>query len=226
MVRPPLLRIFASVAATLGVLTTCYAGGASILGAGPNGVCRQTGGPSDDSFLPGKYWEEEAENRRYKDDVVGALAAYKHAAYYGNRDALYDIAMVYLKGAKRVPIDVAKGIAWLRVAQQYNHALSVEGLHKLEPALSPDEHDRSMREFADLDAKYNVATTRNRAMKTYQLERGHIMFADYVCRDGAAVTRDTFVADIEEEFTQYVTAMFGTVTVEPIQPVPSPADKK
>lgn len=225
MARLSLLAIVGATVA-LGVSATCEAGGGRIVGAGPNGVCGATGGPSDDNFLPGKYWEEEAEGRRYKDDFSGALQAYKHAAYYGNRNALYDIAMLYLKGAKNVRVDAAEGIAWLRLAEQYKHKLSIDALHRLEPALTPEEHDRSMREYAALDEKYNVATTRNRVMKTYQLERGNIMFADYICRDGMAVTRDTFVADLEQEFTQYVTAMFGTVTVEPIQPVPPPGDKK
>ncbi len=212
--------------AALVVPIAAVAGGAHIVGAGPSGACGQAGGAGDQNFLPGKYWEEEAEDRRYKQDMVGALEGYKHAAYYGNRSAFYDIAMLYLKGAKRVPIDVPKGIAWLRVAEQYRHALSIKALHQLEPALSPDERERSVREFAALDEKYNVATTRDRVMKTYQLERGNIMFADYVCRAGEAVTRDTFVAELEQEFTAYVTAMFGTVTVEPIQPVPAPSDKK
>jgi hypothetical protein len=226
MVRRALLRSFAGLVATFGALSTCHAGGASILGAGPNGACRATGGPSDDNFLPGKYWEEEAENRRYKENSIGALEAYKHAAYYGNRNALYDIAMMYLKGAKRVHIDVPKGIAWLRLAEQYRHSLSIKALHQLEPAMTPDERERSIREFAALEEKYNVATTRNRVMKTYQLERGNIMFADYVCRDGMAVTRDTFVAEIDQEFTSYVTTMFGTVTVEPLQPLPPPSEQK
>jgi hypothetical protein len=226
IVRLSLLTFLGAVVALLGVATPCRAGGASIIGSGPTGVCRASGGPSDDSFLPGKYWAEEAENRRYKDNAPGALEAYKHAAYYGNRNALYDIAMMYMKGAKRMPIDVAKGIAWLRVAEQYNHALSIKALHKLEPALSADERERSIREFAELDEKYNVAITRDRVMKTYQLERGNIMFADYVCRDGTATPRDNFVAEIEQEFTNYVTAMFGTVTVEPIQPVAPSTDKK
>jgi hypothetical protein len=226
VVRLSFLVIFGCGIAAVCVSSICHAGGARIVGAGPNGACSATGGPSDDNFLPGKYWEEEAENRRYKENLVGALEAYKRAAYYGNRDALYDIAMLYLKGAARIPIDVAEGIAWLRVARQYDHALSIKALQKLEPSLTPDERDRSMREFAVLDEKYNVATTRNRVMKTYQLERGNIMFADYVCRDGMAVTRDTFVAEIEQEFTNYVTTMFGTVTVEPIQPVPPAEDKK
>ncbi len=226
MVRFSLLRIFGSLVVTLGVMNACHAGGASILGAGPSGACRATGGPSDDNFLPGKYWAGEAEDRRYKENLSGALEAYKRAAYYGNRNSLYDIAMLYLKGAKKVPIDVAKGIAWLRLAEQYNHTLSITALHRLEPALSPDEHDRSLREFAALQENYSVAVTRNRVLKTYQLERGLIMFADYVCRDGAPVTRDTFVAEIEQEFTNYVSAMFGTVTIEPIEPLPPPAEKK
>jgi hypothetical protein len=219
------LLTLAALVATMGVVITCRAN-AAILGAGPSGACRATGGPSDDNFLPGKYWAEEAEDRRYKENLSGALEAYKHAAYYGNRNSLYDIAMMYLKGAKRVSIDVPKGIAWLRLGAEYNHDLSIKALGKLEPALSPDERERSSREFAVLDETYNVAATRNRVVKTYQLERGLIMFADYVCRNGSPVTRDTFVAEIEQEFANYVTTMFGTVTVEPIEPLPPPDEKK
>jgi TPR repeat protein len=226
MNRLSLLTIFTGLVAALGMPTACRAGGAHIVGAGPSGVCRQTSGPSDGNFLPGKYWEEEAEDRRYHDNFSGALEAYKHAAYYGNRDALYDIAMMYLKGAKNVSADVPLGIAWLHVAVEYNHTLSTTALRRLEPALSPDERDRSVREFAVLAEKYNVATTRNRVMKTYQLERGHIGFADWICRDGMAMPRDTYVAEIEQEFVNYVTTMFGTVTVEPIQPIEPANDKK
>jgi hypothetical protein len=226
MIRLSLLTAFAGIIAAIGMPTTCLAGGAHIVGAGPSGACRETGGPTGGNFLPGKYWEEEAEDRRYRDNLTGALEAYKHAAYYGNRDALYDIAMLYLKGAKKVSIDVPLGVAWLRLGTEYKHPPSTAALQKLEPALTPDERNRSSREYAVLAETYNVAVTRNRVMKTYQLERGHIAFADWICRDGMAVTRDTYIAEVEQEFTNYVTTMFGTVIVEPIQPLAPDNEKK
>ena len=208
----------------VGVSASCEAG-QGITGAGPSGVYRSTGG-SGGNFLPGKLWEEEASDRMDKEDVSGALEAFKRAAYYGNKDAQYDVAMMYLKGARKVGADVSLGVAWLRVASEYGHSLSADALRKLKPALTPDQLASSARHFEALVEKYGVAVTRPRVMKAYQLERGRTMFADWVCHDGLATAADTYLMRIDHEFADYVSTMFGNVIVEPLQPLPGPEAKK
>jgi hypothetical protein len=219
-----LIKLCFGMLATLGAFSACEAG-QGIVGAGPSGVCRSTGGSSG-NFLPGKFWEEEAGFRQERQDTSGALEAFKRAAYYGDKDAQYDVAMTYLKGARKVPVDVPLGVAWLRIAAQYGQSLSDEALRKLEPALTPQQRAASARDFENLVTTYGVSTTRSRVMKTYQLERGRTVFADWVCHDGLATAADAYLITIDREFADYVSTMYGNVIVEPLQPLPGPQAKK
>ncbi len=160
-----------------------------------------------------------------KDDTT-ALAAFEHAAYYGNKDAQFEIAMMRLKGTDKIPIDVPLGVAWLRIAAKYGHSPSVDALQKLEPELTPGQREASIRDFQNLEGKYGVAATRPRVMNAYQLERGHSAFFQWICQDGVAMPTDKYLAQVDQEFTDYVSAMYGKVTVEPLQPVSVPDNEK
>jgi hypothetical protein len=218
-------KYFFGVLACMGVFSRAWADGAQIIGAGPSGECRMQGSPGKGNFLPGKHYEEAAKHYLDKDDITGALEAFEHAAYYGNRDAQYDMAMMYLNGAKKIPVDVPLGIAWLRMASRYGQPLSIIALQKLETALTSEQRDASARHFQKLEKKYDVSITRRRVFHAYQRERGLSGFAYWVCREGGAVPADTYLAEIEQQYTDYVTAMYGTVTVEPLQPISNSSEK-
>jgi hypothetical protein len=185
-------------------------------------VCRSVRNPTGGNFLSGKFFEARARGYLDKHDTTGALAAFEHAAYYGNKDAQFEIAMMRLKGAGKIPIDVPLGIAWLRIASKYGHSPSVNALQKLEPELTPDQREASIRDFQNLEGKYGVAATRSRVMNTYQLERGHSAFSQRICQDGVAMPTDKYLAQVDQEFTDYVSEMYGKVTVEPLQPISTP----
>ncbi|HEX3895432.1 MAG TPA: hypothetical protein VHW73_04410 [Rudaea sp.] len=225
MVRLHLMRCYFSVVLTVGVSGSCCAG-TGLTGAGPSGVCRSSGGSGNGALLPGKYWEEQANNRLEKDDAIGALEAFKIASYYGNRDALYDVAMMYMKGAKKIRADVSLGVAWLQIAKQYEQSLASEALRTLESALTDDQRDASTRDFKNLVSKYGVSVTRPRVMKTFQLGRGHAAFANTVCYDGLVMASDIYLQQVDQDFAEYVTTMFGKVIVEPLQPVSAPNSQK
>jgi hypothetical protein len=216
------IRIFAGIAA----LSYAIVAGAELIGSGPSGACRQAPSASSGGLLPGKYFEAKGKEYMAKDDMTGASAAFEHAAYYGNKEAQYNVAMMYLKGAKKIPIDVPLGIAWLRVAAAYGHSDSVDALKKLEPALTPEQQQIAASQFQKLKEKYGVAVTRRRVVSLFQRERGLSLFADWICSGGETMARDRYIAQIDEEFSDYVTTMFGKVTVEPIQPLPNQDDKK
>jgi hypothetical protein len=59
-------------------------------------------------------------------------------------------------------------------------------------------------------------------MNTYQLERGHSAFSQRICQDGVAMPTDKYLAQVDQEFTDYVSEMYGKVTVEPLQPISTP----
>ena len=210
----------------IGISLHAVTGGAQIIGSGPSGACRSAPSPSGGDVLPGKYYERQAQDYLDREDTTSALTAFQHAAYYGNKQAQYDLAMMYLKGAKKIPINAPLGIAWLRVATQYGEATAIAALGKLEPALTEEQREFSDRQFQKLVDRYGVATTRRRVMGTFQRARGLAAFADWICTDGEAMPSDTYVARINDEFAEYVTTMYGKVTVEPLQPVSGPGDKK
>jgi len=189
-------------------------------------VCRSVRNPTGGNFLPGKFFEAKARGYLDKDDTTGALSAFEHAAYYGNKDAQFEIAMLRLHGTDKIPIDVPLGIAWLRIASKYGHSSSVNALQRLEPELTPDQREASFRDFQNLEGKYGVAATRPRVMNTYQLERGHSPFFQRICQDGVAMPTGKYLAQVDQEFTDYVSAMYGKVTVEPLQPISIPDNKK
>ena len=216
------LRIFLAVGISLHVIV----GGAQIIGSGPSGACRSAPSPSGGDVLPGKYYERQARDYLDDENTTSALTAFQHAAYYGNKQAQYALAMMYLKGAKKIEIDAPLGIAWLRVAAQYGEETAIAALGKLEPALTGEQRELSDRKFQTLVERYGVATTRHRVMGTFQRAKGLAAFADWICTDGEAMPSDTYVARINDEFTEYVTTMYGKVTVEPLQPLPGVGDKK
>ncbi|HEX6834735.1 MAG TPA: hypothetical protein VF132_14445, partial [Rudaea sp.] len=99
------------------------------------------------------------------------------------------------------------------------HPLSIDALKTIDPQLSPEQRAAVARHFENLEKKYGVAATKPRVMNAYQSERAHAVFADWICKDGGAVPRDKYVAQIEEEFSDYITVMYGNVVVEPLQTV-------
>jgi hypothetical protein len=63
-------------------------------------------------------------------------------------------------------------------------------------------------------------------MKTFQLGRGHAAFANTVCYDGLVMASDIYLQQVDQDFAEYVTTMFGKVIVEPLQPVSAPNSQK
>jgi hypothetical protein len=208
-----------------GLSLHAIAGRAQIIGSGPSGACRSAPSLSSGGVLPGKYFESQAKDYLDVENYRSALVAFQHAAYYGNKQAQYDLAMMYLKGAKKITIDVPLGMAWLRVAAQYGEETAIAALQNLEPALTSEQRELVERQFKTLIDQYGVARTRHRVMSTFQRAKGMASFADWICTGGEAVASDIYVTKINEEFAEYVTTMYGKVTVEPIQPLSNPGSK-
>jgi len=186
--------------------------------------------PRGGNFLPGKYFQIKAHAYLDKGDTTGALSMFEHAAYYGNKDAQYDMAMMYLRGATKVPMDVPRGVAWLKIASQYHQSDAGSALQKIDSALSEEQRQIAGRISQDLTSDYAVATTQRRARLQYERERGSMVIqmtsGGSVCEmDGTVVDGSRYFAQMEDEYAEYVSTMFGRVNVEPIEQVPSPADK-
>ena len=182
-------------------------------------VCRHLSGQPEAQFLPGAYFEMVATRLSNKGDKTGALEAYEHAAYYGNRAGQYEMGMMYLEGAEKVPKDVPLGIAWLKVSSKYGHRGSINALKKLTPALSQDQQEEVEREFQKIDAEYNPNVTQKRVMNAFALERNQRVRASWICQeDGETVPAEKYYAQVDQDYADYVTTMYGKVTVGPLQP--------
>lgn len=211
----------------VGALIISRVADAQLMGSGAVQTCRHLSGRSEAQFLPGSYFKIRAAEILDRGDTVAALEAFEHAAYYGNKIAQYDMAMMYLKGAEKIPSDTPLGVAWLKVSAKYGYRPSIDALKKLEPALSPDQRERAEREFGKLDVKYGPTITQKRVMSVFQLERMRSVRVDWVCQeDGEVVPAEKYYAQVDQDFADYVTAMYGTVTVEPLQQSADASDKK
>ncbi|MBU6199824.1 MAG: hypothetical protein KGP08_09230 [Xanthomonadaceae bacterium] len=201
-----------------GAMIHAQVGNAQMMGSGALNTCQHLSGRSESQFLPGSYFKIRATELLDKGDATGALEAFEHAAYYGNRIAQHDMAMMYLKGASKIPSDAPLGVAWLKEAAKYGYRPSIEALKKLEPALSPDQREQAEREFQKLDVKYSPAATQKRVMSAFQLERMRPVRVDWICQeDGEVVPAEKYYAQVDQDFADYVTAMYGKVTVEPVE---------
>lgn len=187
--------------------------------------------PRGGNFLPGKYFQVKAHRYLDNGDTTGALSMFEHAAYYGNKDAQYDMAMMYLRGAAKVPVDIPRGVAWLKTAAQYHQSDAQLALQKIESSLSAEQRRVADGISQELATDYAMATTRRRARLQYERERGNAVIqmtgGGAVCEmDGTIVDGSRYFARIEEEYADYASTMFGRVIVEPIEQVPGPSDKK
>jgi len=204
-------------------------------GNSPFAKCARIGDSGNDprggNFLPGKYFQIKAHAYLVKGDTTGALNMFEHAAYYGNKDAQYDMAMMYLHGATNVPVDVPRGVAWLKIASQYHQSDAKTALQKIDSALSEEQRQVADGISQKLTSDYAVATTQRRARLQYERERGSAVIqmtsGGAVCEmDGTIVDGSRYYAKMDDEYAEYVSTMFGRVKVEPIEQVPPPGDEK
>jgi len=188
--------------------------------------------PRGGNFLPGKYFQTKAHKYLDKGDTTGALSMFEHAAYYGNKDAQYEMAMMYLRGAAKIAPDVPRGIAWLKIAAQYHQSDALGALQKIDASLSDEQRRIADGISQKLATDYALATTRRRARLQYERERGNAVIqmtgGGAVCEmDGTIVEGSRYFARVDEEYAEYVSTMFGRVNVEPIEQVsPPPGDEK
>jgi TPR repeat protein len=179
------------------------------------------------NYLPGKYFKLKADKYLDKDDPRQALEMYQHAAYYGNRDAQYALAMLYLKGADKVPIDIPRGVAWLQLAVAYKSTPAMDALQKISSGLSEAQRTAASEIFRKIGEDDSIDHTRQRVHARFVMERGVLIATangnSSVCTpDGGSKRMDKYLAEKEEEYSDYYSTMYGTVDVGPLQSLPAP----
>lgn len=197
--------------------------------------CVHVGDPHSDqrggNFLPGKYYQIKAHAYLDKGDTEGALGMFERAAYYGNKDALYEMAMIYLRGATKISVDVPRGLAWMRLASEYQQSDAKTALQKMDSALTEEQRRAADSILLKLADDYSISTTQRRARLKFTRERGQTMTelagSGFVCQmDGTVIPGSQFYAQMNEEYADYASTMFGKVDVGPIEEVAVPPDDK
>jgi len=189
------------------------------------------GDPRGGNSLPGKYYQIKAHAYLDKGDAKGALSMFEHAAYYGNKDALYEMAMMYLRGATKVSVDVPRGLAWMRLASEYHQSDAKIALQKMGSAITDEQRQTADSILLKLADDYSVSTTQRRVRLKFMRERGKAMTeiagGGFVCQmDGTVIVGSQFYAQMNEEYADYASTMFGKVEVGPIEQVAAPTDDK
>lgn len=129
-------------------------------------------------YLPGKYYEQRAQDAVKRKNFRQALEMYEKAGYWGNKIAQYDVGMLYLHGAEGVSTDKIRGTAWLGIAAQTH----------------TPEFDKAVGEaYAGLDAKQRAAAGElwKQLKVDYDdkvtLERASKKFNDQLIRDKGTI---------------------------------------
>ncbi|MFT3791989.1 MAG: hypothetical protein QM741_13140 [Rudaea sp.] len=118
-------------------------------------------------YLPGKYYEQRAQDAVKRKDFRQALEMFQKAGYWGNKIAQYDVGMLYLNGAEGVPADKIRGIAWLGIAAQTHTAYVGKALGDAYATLTPEQKAAAGELWKQLKIDYDDKATLDRASKKF-----------------------------------------------------------
>jgi hypothetical protein len=121
-------------------------------------------------YLPGKYYEQAAQDAVKHKNFRQALERYQQAGYWGNKIAQYDVGMLYLNGADGVPADKVRGTAWLGIAAQTHQPYVDKALADAYASLNAEQRASAGELWKQLKVDYDDKITLDRASKHFNDE--------------------------------------------------------
>ena len=100
--------------------------------------------------FPGKYFEYKAQFYLHKHDYRFALDMFELAGFWANKRAQYNTGIMYFNGIG-VPVDKARGAAWLGIAAENHDDLTVAMLQSAYAQLSDSEKQQAQNIWQELD---------------------------------------------------------------------------
>lgn len=189
-------------------------------------------GPS--RFFPGKYFEQKAQfylkNKQYR----AALEMFELSGFWADKIAQYNAGLMYYNGIG-VPVDKARGVAWLRVAAEGHEDLAERALQIAQSEISAAERAKSDAIWTVLDQKYGDRYTLPRALAQFDMDvamltgshLGHVIGPLSVQEAGELPTTSTdFQHRIGAQRDQLISQIRGHVTVGSVQALNVPANAK
>lgn len=119
------------------------------------------------NYLPGKYYEQRAQEAVKRKDFRQALEMYEKAGYWGNKVAQYDVGMLYLNGAEGIPADRIRGTAWLGIAAQTHTPYVDKALGEAYGSLDAEQKKAAGELWKQLKVDYDDKVTLDRASRKF-----------------------------------------------------------
>jgi len=118
-------------------------------------------------YLPGKYYEQRAQDAVKSNNYRQAMEMYEKAGYWGNKIAQYNVGMLYLNGAEGVPADKVRAAAWLGIAAQTHQPYVDKALGDAYAALNTEQRAAAGAIWKQLKVDYDDKVTVDRASKLF-----------------------------------------------------------
>ena len=189
-------------------------------------------GPS--RFFPGKYFEAKAQFYLKNRDYRAALEMFELSGFWADKISQYNAGLMYYNGIG-VPVDKARGVAWLRVAAEGHEDLAERALQVAQSEISAEERAKADAIWSVLDQKYSDRYTLPRALAQFDLDSamltgshlGHVVGPLSVQESGdLPTTGEDFAHRIGNERDQLISKIRGHVTVGSVTPLKLPQDAK
>jgi hypothetical protein len=121
-------------------------------------------------YLPGKYFEQQAQLAVKRKDFRAALQMYEKAGYWGNKIAQYDVGMLFLNGADGVAADKVRAVAWLGIAAQTHVPYVDKALGEAYASINAEQRAAAGDLWKQLKADYDDKVTLDRASKKFNAQ--------------------------------------------------------
>ncbi len=121
-------------------------------------------------YLPGKYYEQQAQTAVKAQNFRRALEMYKKAGYWGNKIAQFNVGMLYVNGAEGVPVDRIRGTAWLGIAAQTHTQYVDKALGEAYAGLNTEQRAAAGDLWKQLKVDYDDKITLDRASKLFNAQ--------------------------------------------------------
>lgn len=185
-------------------------------------------------FFPGKYFEQKAQFYLKNRDYRAALEMFELSGFWADKIGQYNAGLMYYNGIG-VPVDKARGIAWLRIAAEGREELAERALQVAQGQVSVAELHRANALFEQLEQKYGDRYTLPRALAQFDQDvamltgshLGHAIgpLSVQVAGD-LPTTGEDYVRQISGERDQLISRIRGRVTVGAVAPLKVPQDAR
>ena len=186
-------------------------------------------------YFPGQYFEQKAQFYLHRRDYREALRLFELSGYWANKVAQYNVGIMYFNGIG-VPVDKARGAAWLGIAAQAHEDLAEAALQAAYAQLSAEQRTRANTIFDELDGKYGDDVALTRALRQYRQDVALSLFGFGVTGPGSVMTvaggrgleenSVSFVHRMDAQRDALIAQIRGRVTVGAVKALDVPESAK